>query len=254
MSAAIRAGKAFVEFILDDERFGKQLKQFQGKLRGIGSKLQAIGTAGAAASGALAAGFGLAVNTIVEAGDALGDMSARTGISAAALSELSFAAQQSGTTIDSVEKAAKRMATTIYDASQGSKTAVDSLSLLGVTLAELERMAPEEQFERLSSAIGGVEDPTMRAALAQKVFGRAGTELLPLFSQGADGIARMREQAHALGVTMGEEDVAAAAALDKYRINPGNVGFKAKKDRQFGEIIELALKHGKPVRIGVNWG
>ncbi len=47
---------------------------------------------------------------------------------------------------------------------------------------------------------------------------------------------------------------ACADALDKYRINPGNVGFKDKRDRQFSDIIELALKHEKPVRIGVNWG
>lgn len=45
-----------------------------------------------------------------------------------------------------------------------------------------------------------------------------------------------------------------AAALDKYRINPGNVGFKAKRDTQFSQIIDIALKHDKPVRIGVNWG
>ena len=50
------------------------------------------------------------------------------------------------------------------------------------------------------------------------------------------------------------ENPACAEALDKYRINPGNVGFKAKRDRQFSEIVELALKYGKPVRIGVNWG
>src|SRR5690606_21982391 len=47
---------------------------------------------------------------------------------------------------------------------------------------------------------------------------------------------------------------ACAEALDKYRINPGNVGFKDKKARQFADIIEIALKHAKPVRIGVNWG
>jgi (E)-4-hydroxy-3-methylbut-2-enyl-diphosphate synthase len=47
---------------------------------------------------------------------------------------------------------------------------------------------------------------------------------------------------------------AAAEALDKLRINPGNVGFKDKKDRQFGAIIEAALRYSKPVRIGVNWG
>ena len=47
---------------------------------------------------------------------------------------------------------------------------------------------------------------------------------------------------------------AAREALDKYRINPGNVGFKDKKDKQFSAIIEMALKHNKPVRIGANWG
>ncbi|MDA7947809.1 MAG: flavodoxin-dependent (E)-4-hydroxy-3-methylbut-2-enyl-diphosphate synthase [Hyphomicrobiaceae bacterium] len=45
-----------------------------------------------------------------------------------------------------------------------------------------------------------------------------------------------------------------AQALDKYRINPGNVGFKDKRDPQFSAIIETALRYGKPVRIGVNWG
>jgi (E)-4-hydroxy-3-methylbut-2-enyl-diphosphate synthase len=45
-----------------------------------------------------------------------------------------------------------------------------------------------------------------------------------------------------------------AEALAKYRINPGNVGFGKKKDTQFQEIIEVAIKHNKPVRIGVNWG
>lgn len=45
-----------------------------------------------------------------------------------------------------------------------------------------------------------------------------------------------------------------AEALSKYRINPGNVGFKEKKDPQFTTMIEQAIKYGKPVRIGVNWG
>jgi (E)-4-hydroxy-3-methylbut-2-enyl-diphosphate synthase len=45
-----------------------------------------------------------------------------------------------------------------------------------------------------------------------------------------------------------------AAALAKLRINPGNVGFGAKRDRQFEMMIEVALRHDKPVRIGVNWG
>lgn len=47
---------------------------------------------------------------------------------------------------------------------------------------------------------------------------------------------------------------ACAEALDKYRINPGNVGFGEKRDLQFSKMIEAALQYNKPVRIGVNWG
>jgi (E)-4-hydroxy-3-methylbut-2-enyl-diphosphate synthase len=59
---------------------------------------------------------------------------------------------------------------------------------------------------------------------------------------------------HYIGHKLLAENPACAEALDKYRINPGNVGFKDKKDRQFADIIAIALKHDKPVRIGVNWG
>jgi (E)-4-hydroxy-3-methylbut-2-enyl-diphosphate synthase len=59
---------------------------------------------------------------------------------------------------------------------------------------------------------------------------------------------------HYIGHKLLADHPAAAEALDKYRINPGNVGFGGKKDRQFGAIIETALRYGKPVRIGVNWG
>ena len=59
---------------------------------------------------------------------------------------------------------------------------------------------------------------------------------------------------HYIGHKLLAEHPACAEALDKYRINPGNVGFREKKDRQFGAIVETAIRHGKPVRIGVNWG
>src|SRR6202048_908795 len=59
---------------------------------------------------------------------------------------------------------------------------------------------------------------------------------------------------HYIGHKLLAEYPACAEALDKYRINPGNVAFKEKKDRQFGAIVETAIRHGKPVRIGVNWG
>jgi (E)-4-hydroxy-3-methylbut-2-enyl-diphosphate synthase len=59
---------------------------------------------------------------------------------------------------------------------------------------------------------------------------------------------------HYIGHKLLAEHPACAEALDKYRINPGNVGFKNKRDSQFTDIVEMAIKYGKAVRIGANWG
>src|SRR5215813_14643437 len=99
---------------------------------------------------------------------------------------------------------------------------------------------------------------------------RAGSELVRITVDRADAaraVPHIRERLLQMGVsvplvgdfhynghTLLAEHPACAEALDKYRINPGNVGFKEKKDRQFGAIVETAIKHGKPVRIGANWG
>jgi (E)-4-hydroxy-3-methylbut-2-enyl-diphosphate synthase len=59
---------------------------------------------------------------------------------------------------------------------------------------------------------------------------------------------------HYIGHKLLADHPACAEALDKYRINPGNVGFKEKRDRQFSTIVETAIRYNKPVRIGANWG
>jgi len=59
---------------------------------------------------------------------------------------------------------------------------------------------------------------------------------------------------HYIGHKLLTDHPACAEALAKYRINPGNVGFREKRDLQFSTMVEMAIRHGKPVRIGVNWG
>ena len=99
---------------------------------------------------------------------------------------------------------------------------------------------------------------------------RAGSELVRITvdrPEAAAAVPRIKERLLRVGITtpiIGDfhyighqllaDHPACAQALDKYRINPGNVGFKDKKDRQFGAIIETAIRHDKPVRIGANWG
>jgi (E)-4-hydroxy-3-methylbut-2-enyl-diphosphate synthase len=99
---------------------------------------------------------------------------------------------------------------------------------------------------------------------------RAGSELVRLTvnsAEAAAAVAPIRERLDQLGVNVPligdfhfnghkllREYPGCATALAKYRINPGNVGRGTKRDPQFAEMIEMACRHGKPVRIGVNWG
>jgi (E)-4-hydroxy-3-methylbut-2-enyl-diphosphate synthase len=99
---------------------------------------------------------------------------------------------------------------------------------------------------------------------------RAGSEIVRITvdrDESAAAVPKIRERLERLGLDVplvGDfhyighkllaDHPACAEALAKYRINPGNVGFKDKKDKQFAEIVEKAIAYNKPVRIGVNWG
>src|ERR1700760_2537590 len=99
---------------------------------------------------------------------------------------------------------------------------------------------------------------------------RAGSEMVRITvdrDEAAAAVPHIRDRLHKRGVfapLVGDfhyighkllaDHPACAEALDKYRINPGNVGFKDKKDRQFSAIVETAIRYNKPVRIGANWG
>ncbi|WP_029042301.1 flavodoxin-dependent (E)-4-hydroxy-3-methylbut-2-enyl-diphosphate synthase [Cucumibacter marinus] len=110
-------------------------------------------------------------------------------------------------------------------------------------------------------------DSTVRQVAS---LARAGSELVRITvdrDEAAAAVPHIRDRLMALGVDVpliGDfhyighkllaDHPACAEALAKYRINPGNVGFKDKRDKQFGQMIETAIEYGKPVRIGVNWG
>ena len=110
------------------------------------------------------------------------------------------------------------------------------------------------------------------ASTARQVaeLARAGSELVRVTvntPEAAAAVPRIRERLEMMGCSVpligdfhynGHQllagELACAEALAKYRINPGNVGFGRKKDAQFSAIVEFALRYGKPVRIGANWG
>ena len=138
-------------------------------------------------------------------GDQFDKMTLRTGLSAQALSEYAHAAEMCGASISDVEGAMRSMAAQLVAAQNGSSRAQKAFSILGLSVDAIAGRSPEEQFDAIARAISSIEDPTQRAGAALKIFGTAGTSLLPLFAQGPDGLAKLREEARALGVSIDSE-------------------------------------------------
>ncbi|MCL2305697.1 MAG: hypothetical protein FWC43_10165, partial [Planctomycetaceae bacterium] len=212
-SSAIRAGRAFVELFVDNSKLVRGLRAAEKKVVKFGQNIQAIGrqlfTLGAAVGGILA----VAAKGFASYGDSLSKMSGRTGVSAQALSELAYAAQQSGTNIETLEASLRTMQKNLSAAFSGNDTAIRTLESLGINVAKLKGMTPEEQFLTLGEAISRVADPTLRTAFAMRVFGKSGSQLLPMLAGGVSGINALRQRCRELGLSVSDLDAANATKL-----------------------------------------
>lgn len=164
---------------------------------------------GAAVGGAvLVAG----VKNAIDFADKLNDINIRLGISAEALSGWAYAAQQTGTDIDGLGKGMLRLSRNL--AAGASETSEQSklFKALGVdvkdargNLRSLEQVLPD-----IASRFKAIENETLKAALAQELFGKSGAELIEFLNQGGDGLDAMRERARELGVELSQGTLSAA--------------------------------------------
>jgi len=209
MASGIKAGKAYVELGLGD-KMSKGLRAAGTRLKAFGNQAAAIGRQAMMAGALVLAPIIAASKVFASVGDTIGKMARRTGLSTEALSELSFAAERSGTDMAALEKGVRKMQQTIFDAERELSTAVDGLDALGLAVEDLKGLKPEDQFTLLLDAISKIEDPSRRAAVSLMIFGKAGTAMIPMLENGAKGIADLRQKARDLGLTISQEDALAA--------------------------------------------
>jgi hypothetical protein len=179
-----------------------KLKAFGAGLTGIGAGIVGLG------AGALAPLLG-AAKSFADAGSVLADASARTGVSVEALSALGHAAGQTGTDLETVEGGIKKMQKALGEAALGSSEAQVAFGELGLSVDKLLRLNPDQQFEAVAQAIGRIDNPTLKAAAAMKVFGKSGTALVPLI----DDLDALTKEARDLGLVMSTEDAQSADRL-----------------------------------------
>lgn len=210
MSKDIKAGGAYVELMLRDKKFLSKLGAAGRKLVGFA---KGAAVAGAAVAAAAAGGVAYGVRQYIKMGDALDKMSKRTGVSVESLSELKHAAELSGASAEQLERGFMGLSRALFDASRGSAEPVEALRRIGLTFEDLKGLKPEEQMSKIADGLSKVADASDRGAIAQRLMGRQGRQLLPMFENGAAGMDAMRQQARDMGLSMSTEAAAGAARL-----------------------------------------
>jgi len=208
----IRAGKAFVEVYTKDSTKGG-LDGIKAKLGAFGSQVAKIGgIAVTAATAAITASVMKAVST----GANIQDLADRYAIGTTAIQQLSFAAKMSGTSLEGLIIGIRNMQKGLGGGTLGAE-----LNSIGLSATKLAGLAPEKQFEMIAEAVGGISDPAQRTAIAMKIFGKSGADLIPLLKSGEGGVKALNAEFDKMGVTMSEEAIKEAAAFDDELVKLG---------------------------------
>jgi hypothetical protein len=197
------------------DRGSRRSRQFNQDVNATSQGLAVLKRAAAPIAGAIAGMF--AANTLqnqIDWGDQLQKTNLRIGASTESLSQYNYVAKLSGVEFGQLTTAWQRQTRRIAEAAAGTSVATKALDRLGLSAKELNQLAPEEQFERIATAMQNVESSSERVALAQKLWDSEGVKLVQIVNQGTDAIAAMRAEADALGLTITQDTANAMATYN----------------------------------------
>jgi hypothetical protein len=228
------------------EKFGRQLEKDLGK---IGAALAANMTVALAA---VSAGVKKSINDL----DRIGDVSARLGVGAKALQELGFAAKQSGTDAQTLEKGLLNLSKRMAESAGGGAAQQALFKALGVSATDAAgKLRPvEDVFVDLAEKFRQYKGGTGEVKIATELFGKAGADLIPMLNEGRKGLAGMAEEASGLGVVVRDETIVQAQEfndnLDKLQTLMQGVFNDIAKDLlpSLVSLSQLFLDNGKAAR------
>lgn len=199
----------------DDTKSGldSAKRNFAGLKSGVADAADGIDGFRTAVSGAVAAlgvtAFAGWVKGAIDSADALSDLSEQTGIAAGKLSEYQYAAQMSGTSLDTLSTGFKELA-------KGIASNDDALKSMGVATRDAagNLRGTDQVLEDVAEKFAGYEDGAAKSALAMQLFGKAGQEMIPFLNNGKAGLEAFADRANRLHIVLSEDVVAAAAKFN----------------------------------------
>lgn len=186
-------------------------------LSGAFKKVSVVGAAAGAAVSAVGAFCAESAKKIKEladqsaaAGDKIDKQSQRLGMSAQAYQEWDFILSQNGGSVDILSTGVNKLNNLLDDARNGSKSATETFSKLGLSFEELNAMNSEQRFEAIIAALQGMENVSERNAVANDILGKSYVDIIPLLNSTAEGTEELKNRAHETGMIMSDEAVSAA--------------------------------------------
>lgn len=191
------------------ERARQDLSSFERIAKGAVGKIAIA--AGAAVLGAATAFAAMAKSAIDAAAD-MNDLAKSTGISTEALSQLQYAAEQSGTDLDGLVTGLQKFTRQATEAASKGGAARDAFSLISVSVEDAAgKLKPTEQLLLdVAEQFSRYSDGAAKAAFAQELFGKSGAALIPFLNEGRGGIERLMQEADKLGITLSAKTAKAA--------------------------------------------
>ena len=180
---------------------------FSEKLKGGISTAAKWGTAIVGGAATAAAGLIKFAESSASTADNVDKMSQKIGISRQAYQELDFICSQSGTSVDSLQMGMKTLVSAMDGAASGTESSVEKFERLGISVTDVNgnlRSSEEVMWEAME-ALQGMDNQTEKARLATELFGRSGSELMPLLNGASGSIEEMKQQAHDLGLVLDDE-------------------------------------------------
>ncbi len=184
-------------------KLGNESNRVKGLLAGLGVSLSV-------------AGFAAMIKNAIDAADQLNKLSQKIGISVEALSTLRFAAQLSDVSLETLQKGIKGLSQNIAEANTGIGDGAQVFDALGIAVknADGSMKSTEAVLLQMADVFANLEDGAVKTALAVKLFGKSGMDMIPFLNQGAAGINQLTAEAERLGLKLTTETARSAEAFN----------------------------------------
>ena len=242
---AVEVFKLFGSIFVNNDEANKSIQKTDQKASGVastmakGAKTAAKwGSAIIGGTSAAAGGMMKMAQSSASAADTVDKMSQKIGVSRQAYQELDFICSQSGTSVDKLQGGMK----SLRNAMDGDKNA-EIFQNLGISLRDAEgnlRSSEDVMWDAMN-ALQGVADADEKAALAQKLFGKSGSDLMPLLNGQAGSIDEMKQKAHDLGLVMSDELIDSGVGLTD-SLDQTKRAFSAVKTQLGGALMPIVKK------------